>query len=157
MIVSGTGHRPNKLGGYSRQAHEKLAKVAHEALCELKPETVISGGALGWDQALADAAIHMGLQVTMALPFEGFETKWPKESQEFLHSLMNSATVMYVCDPGYAPWKMQKRNEWMVDNCDTVLALWNGSNGGTGNCVRYATQVGKPIVNLWSKYNAIRT
>ena len=33
--------------------------------------------------------------------------------------------------------------------CDLVLAFWDGSSGGTGNCVRYAGKVGKPIENLW--------
>jgi len=47
---------------------------------------------------------------------------------------------------------MQTRNIWMVDNCDLVLALWDGSDGGTGNCIKYANKIGKPIVNLWDKY-----
>lgn len=34
----------------------------------------------------------------------------------------------------------------MVDRCDRLIAVWDGSNGGTGNCVKYAKEVGKPIV-----------
>ena len=152
MIVAGTGHRPNKLGGYGHAARAKLVNVATAWLLEQKPDKVISGGALGWDQALAEAAIDLDIPLVMALPFEGFECKWPRESQEFLHSLMNPAEVVFVCEPGYAPWKMQERNKWMVDNSDTVLALWNGTDGGTANCVKYATKVGKPIINLWEIY-----
>ena len=154
MIVAGTGHRPDKLGGYSDAAHERLVTVACSSIGDLRGDVsrVISGGALGWDQALADAAIRLGLPLTLALPFEGFECKWPKSSQEFLHSLMNPADVVFVCEPGYAPWKMQERNKWMVDNCNALLALWNGTDGGTHNCIKYANSVGRQIVNVWGVY-----
>lgn len=155
MIVAGTGHRPDKLGGYSHEARNRLVKLADTYLGAVRPEKVISGGALGWDQALAFAAIQLDIPLVLALPFEGFECKWPKESQEFLHSLMNPAEVVFVSDPGYAAWKMQVRNQWMVDNCDAVLALWNGTDGGTANCVRYAEKKSKPIVNLWSEYDSL--
>lgn len=156
MIICGTGHRPDKLGGYSHEAKAKLVGVANDWLDYQQQSKivtrVISGGALGWDQALAQAALDNNIPLTLALPFEGFECKWPRESQEYLHSLMNPADVMFVCEPGYAPWKMQQRNKWMVDNADRVVALWNGSSGGTANCVAYADKVHKPVVNLWSYY-----
>jgi len=33
-----------------------------------------------------------------------------------------------------------------------MLALWDGTRGGTFNCVRYTERVGKPIVNVWDKF-----
>lgn len=156
MIVAGTGHRPDKLGGYSEEAFGVLERTAYNWLHINRPEKVISGGALGWDQALATASFHHGMPYIMALPFKDFECRWPKSSQDTLHKLCDSAAeVVYVCEDGYAPWKMQKRNEWMVDNCDLVLALWNGTSGGTANCLRYAGQEEKEIVNLWEKYHDI--
>jgi len=151
--VCGTGHRPDKLGGYGYDVHKNLIAVADQWLRENAPDRVISGGALGWDQALAHAARRLGIPYIMALPFNGFESRWPQTSVQYLSSLCDGATrVVYVCDPGYAPWKMQKRNEWMVQNARQVLALWNGTDGGTANCVRYAESVGKPVINLWNKY-----
>jgi len=43
---------------------------------------------------------------------------------------------------------MQKRNEWMVDHSDYVIAVWDGSKGGTGNCVKYAIKQEKEILQL---------
>ena len=43
----------------------------------------------------------------------------------------------------------------MVDNCTHVLAMWDGSEGGTANCVKYAQAVNKPIINLWSPFMEI--
>lgn len=154
MIVAGTGHRPDKLGGYDDFTQLRVLQVAFDWLDKHKPEHVISGGALGWDQQLANAARTLEIPYTMALPFEGFEAKWPDRSKKVLANLVSDAAeVVYVSDVGYAPWKMQVRNQWMVDRSDLVLALWDGSSGGTGNCVAYAQKVGKPIENLWDKYN----
>lgn len=153
MIICGTGHRPDKLGGYEDKTTERLMLLARDWLIVYKPEHVISGGALGWDQALAWAAWATNTPFTLALPFAGFESKWPKRSQDQLENLVSYADkVVYVSEGGYAPWKMQTRNEWMVDRADLVLALWNGTPGGTENCVRYAEKVGKPITNLWSEW-----
>lgn len=153
MIIAGTGHRPNKLGGYSKEAFTKLVDLATDSLLELGPEKVISGMALGWDQALATAVLNLNIPLIAAVPFFGQESKWPLNSKKQYRDLISKADdVIFVCDKGYAPWKMQIRNEWMVDNCDLVLALWDGSEGGTGNCISYASSQGREILNLWSEY-----
>lgn len=159
MIICGTGHRPDKLGGYSPEVFEELKSLAHMYLCTATDlKEVVSGGALGWDQALAAAALDLKIPLTLALPFPGFEDRWPDSSKVFLYSLMSragsevSTNVVFVCEGPYAGWKMQKRNQWMVDRADKVLALWNGSTGGTANCIAYANKVGKPIINLWEMY-----
>jgi uncharacterized phage-like protein YoqJ len=41
---------------------------------------------------------------------------------------------------------MQKRNEYMIDKSDYVIAVWDGSPSGTGNTVRYAKQKNKKIL-----------
>lgn len=156
MIVAGTGHRPDKLGGYGLEARQRLVRLADKYLSVVRPDKVISGMALGWDSALAAAALQLDIPLVAAVPFRGQESRWPKESQrEYNWMLKDASEIVYVCEDGYAPWKMQVRNEWMVDNCDTVVALWNGTDGGTANCIRYAEKKSKPIVNLWSEYDSL--
>ena len=46
---------------------------------------------------------------------------------------------------------MQRRNEFMVDNADMVLAYHDGSEGGTKNCVDYAKSQGTVVVNDFVK------
>lgn len=153
MNVSGTGHRPNKLGGYDTRTYKRLVDLATATLKLIKPTRVISGMALGWDQALAEAAINLGIPVTAAIPFEGQASQWPKSSQAKYASLLKQCdSSEVVCEGGYAASKMQVRNEWMVDRSDLVLALWDGSHGGTGNCIEYASSVNKPIRNLWASW-----
>lgn len=155
MIIAGTGHRPDKLGGYSDDVLSKLIKLARTTLFDLKPKKVISGMALGWDMALAYAALALTEpEVVAAIPFLGQEKMWPKESQERYHTILKDCDdVLYICDQGYAAWKMQIRNEYMVDHCDLVLALWDGSPGGTANCIAYANKKNKPIMNLWNDWS----
>lgn len=154
MILSGTGHRPDKLGGYTKEAAAKLRVVATSALLQHKPETVISGMALGWDTALAQAAISLNIPLIAAIPFEGQESRWPKESQDMFNRILAKASSnKFVCGPGCAVWKMQKRNEGMVDNSDAVLAIWNGTNDGTASCIKRAEEVRKPVYNQWEMYN----
>ena len=41
---------------------------------------------------------------------------------------------------------MDKRNRYMVDHADYILAVWNGCPSGTGNTVRYAHKKGKTVI-----------
>jgi uncharacterized phage-like protein YoqJ len=155
-IVAGTGHRPHKLGGYSSDVQKRLQNLAERWLSDNGPHKVISGVALGWDTALAKAAIALGIPLIAAVPFEGQESKWPKASQIVYRDLLEQADdIVFVSEAGYAPWKMQARNKWMTDNCTTLLALWDGTSGGTGNCIQYATKTGKPVINLWDEYQSL--
>lgn len=44
----------------------------------------------------------------------------------------------------------QKRNEYMVNNSDYVIAVWNGkTNGGTYNCIQYARKQNKKITYIY--------
>lgn len=152
-----TGHRPNKLGGYHFSAFEKLVQLARHVLCDAAEDLhVISGMALGWDQAWLSAAIDLGIPAHAAVPFVGQEKAWPAQSQDLYGRLLSRcASVTVVCDGGYAPEKMQRRNEWMVDRSQCVIALWDGSSGGTANCVRYAIKNNVIVHNVWAQYGRL--
>lgn len=158
ITIAGTGHRPDKLGGYTKDVGARLENFLTDYLRGIIMQedvqlSIISGMALGFDQALARAAVNLGISLTAAIPFRGQENKWSSEAVIYYNWLLDKAAVkIYVSDPGYAPYKMQVRNEWMVDNCDGILALWDGSQGGTGNCVNYAKARNKPVVNLWQDW-----
>ncbi len=157
VIVAGTGHRPPKLGGYDVKTFKRLVKLAKSWLSEREVTKVISGLALGWDQALAEAALQLNIPLVAAVPFEGQELQWPVESQQrYITLLRQAGEKIVVSEGGYHPAKMHLRNEWMVDHCDVVLALYNGEKmGGTHSCVKYARKCGKTIINLWDEWEAL--
>ena len=37
-------------------------------------------------------------------------------------------------------------NEWMIDNSAVVISVWDGTSGGTANCVKYAK---KQKTKIW--------
>lgn len=157
MIIAATGHRPNKLGGYGQPVLDKLIGGAIRYLEEQKPEMAITGMAQGWDTAWAIAALGLKIPLFCALPFEGQFSKWPMESQLLWSEIVGKANnVVFVYKGEYAPWKLLARNKWMVDHCDKVCALWDGSSGGTAHCVDYARKKNKPIDNVWNDFAAVR-
>jgi uncharacterized phage-like protein YoqJ len=157
MIICGTGHRPDKLGGYGEATALRCVNLAQSYLKTKRPDVVISGMALGWDQALALAAILEKIEVWAYVPFKGQESMWPAQSKAIYHEILGRCdTVHYVSSAGYAAWKMQERNKAMVNDADLVLALWNGSDGGTANCIAYAEKKGKSILNLWLEFQGTK-
>lgn len=154
--IAGTGHRPDKLGGYTPAAYDKVLSVAMKAIIDHQPDDIISGMALGWDQALAEAAYLLDVPFSAYIPFEGQESKWPTASRRFYRNLIAQAQKIVVCSPGgYDVRKMQIRNARMVDDCSYIFALWNGTPGGTGNCIEYADAAGVEVINFWAEFEAM--
>lgn len=156
-VVAGTGHRPGKLGGYSAASRNDLINLARGFLLKTKPKKIISGMALGWDLAWAEAAVELRIPLVAAVPFAGQENIWPSASKELYAGLLAKAEEVHIVSPGgYSAHKMQVRNRWMVDNSDATVALWDGSSGGTANCIAYTKDKAKPLVNLWEDWEQLR-
>lgn len=154
MIVAFTGHRPAKLGGYGPSPiRAAVEQVIFAELHAMRPEKAISGMALGVDQWAFEQCLKLNIPVIAAVPFAEQASKWPPASQQHYTELLSRACeIVQVSPPGYAAWKMQRRNEYMVHHCDELWAVWDGSpSGGTANCVRFAMQIGRPVRNLWAQ------
>lgn len=153
MIICATGHRPHKLGGeynlkgpYSKFIYESMRNFIKEN----RPKKIISGMALGVDQLWAIAGIRLKHKVTAAIPFKGQELAWPTKSQTLYRTILrNDFVTREIISAGkYSARKMQVRNEWMVNQSDLVFAVWDGSNGGTKNCVDFARSINKEVFVL---------
>lgn len=162
MKIAVTGHRPDKLGGYTPKVTMTLVELAVRNMGQCRGAHVITGMALGWDLAVAEACCALGVEWTAAIPFNGQEFKWPDHQKSHYRNLQAKATRIYVVSPGeYHPAKMILRNHWMVDELkpsdgDLVLALWNGDHkGGTAECVAYARNAQVPVLNVWSEWEAL--
>ena len=173
--IAFTGHRPEKIGGYKEDNPLRIAvKTAiKEALLRAVAKytasheiVVISGGALGVDTDAARAAHSMGLRFVVAAPCLNQDNPWPADSKATYRKMCGFADadlaqtlavngevveggVVYVTATEYTgPALMQTRNVWMVDHADAIVAVWNGSGGGTANCVTAAKEKGIPIVMI---------
>lgn len=159
--IAWTGHRPDKLGGYNKTNPiyvdvRKRMKIKIEKSVERFGNVQwITGGALGVDQMAAELLHEMGLPYIVAAPCHRLSEPWPSHARERYNEICRNADpelanllcgdkvtrggVIYVHDGPYTgPDLMQNRNKWMVDNADYLIAVWDGTSGGTANCVRYA-------------------
>lgn len=148
-VIAGTGHRPSSIGGYSlpNPTYNFVCQQTEKILLKEKPDKVISGMALGFDMWLANIALRLSIPLVAAVPCIGQERLWNQQSQRAYNILLNKASEVNIVSEGnYTAQKMQIRNEWMVDNSNILIAVWNGSSGGTSNCINYAKSKNKEII-----------
>lgn len=156
MKICVTGHRPDKLYGYklSDPKYVKLKERFKELLIQNNCTEAITGMALGADMVFAIAILELkkqgwDIKLHCAIPCRNHSCKWNKSYQDLYNYILNKADIVkLVTDEDYKPWLMQKRNEYMVDLADKVIAVWDGNKGGTYNCVKYAEKKGKEIIRI---------
>lgn len=148
MIVAITGHRPQDC------PREDIVRAAlREALERSGAQTVIIGMAAGVDLWAGDEARKLGLELWCAKPWA---THHPRKADRILSERLeahaNKIAIVTASDVYPGPWAYQKRNEWMVDHADSVIAYWSGKkSGGTFACVNYAKKVEKEVTNAYVK------
>lgn len=157
-----TGHRKinNAYRGPANMALENYLIGVLERAYDKGVRNFISGGAVGVDQIAARAVIRLrdGLyndkparpdtKLIIARPFPSQDTGWPDVAKrEFKWILERANKIFDVSKDPYAIWKLQRRNIWMVDQANIVIACWNGTqSGGTYNCIKYAQEKKRPVL-----------
>ena len=146
MRLAITGHRPPRLGGY-RQPNPIFDyvrdRIDHQFM-ELLPERVIVGMAQGVDFIAAELCIFNEIPFTAAIPVRGGEDRWPPQTQARYRQLLSHASLVeYISEPPFTMQSIRDRNLWMVNNCDTLLAVWDGiQEGGTWMTINMARSRG---------------
>ena len=109
----------------------------------------ITGGAYGLDSHAARFALDHSIPLWFVLPFPAkiLCAKWPSgDARDLLFRSVKDCAKLSVVSPVFSMGAYQIRNEFMVDAADVLAAFFDGSQGGTANCVRYAQRVGKKII-----------
>jgi len=97
-----------------------------------------------------------------AVPFQGQESRWPAEAQSRYQRLLQKikvagGEVVIVSPGGYSPKKMLLRDEYIVNNSDILVALWNREkSGGTYHTVSYAEKQNVETINLWQQWEKVK-
>lgn len=151
MKIAITGHRPNKLGNdydFKSELSRKIINELQIVINEYKPTKLISGMALGIDTMWSVLAIKNNIPFIAAIPCKNQYHRWFQKSITLYKRIIEDplCTVVNVSVGSYTNHCMQKRNEYMVNECDILIAVWDGTNGGTSNCVSYARKVNKKII-----------
>lgn len=115
------------------------------------PAIGVSGVALGVDQDFCGALARMSPPVpyVAAVPFPGQEERWPASSRRVYAAVLeHAAGVVYVSktqprDDDEAKRMLGERNDWIGCVSDELIAVHDGSLGGTANCIRGYRRLGK--------------
>ena len=144
MILVITGHRPQKMAAPGTE--QRVRPVLKWALETLKPQWLITGMALGVDQWMCEEALALGVPVLAAIPCLNQDAYWGPAARKVYNDLL--ARVQHremVTNGPYKKHVMQERNRWMIDRATCVVAIFDGTPGGTANAVTYAIQARKPV------------
>ena len=107
-----TGHRPNRLYGCEGDVIVSLRKEILAAI-EDGYTTFITGCSTGVDLWAADIVIEMRrqnkeLKLICAVPFEGFDSKWPVDWVKHYKMVRKQADWVEIISPSYSPEAYQK-------------------------------------------------
>lgn len=155
-----TGHRPEKLFGYdyriegNRKMLMELKSTIEMYITRRGVNTFISGMALGTDIWSAQTVLALkkkypNIKLVCAIPCANHPSKWKPKDVEVWHKVVEQADYVHmVSEEEYTAWCMDVRNRWMVDNANYVIGVWDGTKGGTYNCLKYAVKRDRTIMHL---------
>lgn len=136
-----TGHRPARLKGQEAAISAWISQQIKELNKEQGIFKAYCGMAQGTDQLFALECIEQNIPLSCVYPFKR-EKYHPQEEY-----IMDSAAEVIILKDIYSRSSYFKRDKYMVDNCDVLLAVWDGKqNGGTWLTIKYAMSRNIPII-----------
>ncbi len=159
QICAFTGHRAAKLPwGYNENDPRclQLKQVIYdtaEAVYFAGFDRFLCGMAEGCDIYFCEAVIalreeHPEIRIEAAVPFAGQADKWPRSQRERYERLLSSCDTVTVLQEEYTPGCMMRRNRYMVDRAQLIIACYDGQSGGTLNTLRYALEKNVRILHI---------
>lgn len=156
-VVCFSGNRPTSLPWkYNENCDmfiefRKNMKLFLEMLVKRGINKFISGMAMGFDIIMAEIVLELKkdypIELEGAIPCLGQEDKWSVDYKERYKSLFEKLdTVSLVSNTRYYDGCFHKRNHYMVDNADFVVAGSFSEKGGTVSTIEYAKKKGKKVV-----------
>lgn len=144
-----TGHRPKNLPwGYNESGlkYNLLYAKLYLAIrkCIKNGYTYfLSGMAMSIDMICAEIVINMknkykNVELECVLPCLSQSAKWSKSYKDRYNKILDRADKITIISENYTPQCMMDRNKYMVDNSNMIIAVYNGSQGGTEKTIRYA-------------------
>ncbi|MBD5086530.1 MAG: DUF1273 domain-containing protein [Clostridiales bacterium] len=157
-----TGHRPKGFPfkyGVDKQKHNAYLLLLEEkiklAITEYGITNFISGMAIGVDLDFAEIVLKLRnkypITLECAIPCPNQTLKWNSSDKLRYESILKRADKINLISERYTPECMLKRNRYMVDKSQLVIAVFNGiKQGGTWYTINYAKRENKviEIINL---------
>ena len=152
-----TGHRPKGFPfqyGIDKQKQNFYLQMLKEkielAITEYGITNFISGMAIGADLDFAETVLKLRneyhITLECAIPCLNQTLKWNSTDKLRYESILKHADKISLISERYTPECMLKRNRYMVDKSEFVIAVFNGiEKGGTWYTINYAKKENKII------------
>ena len=113
-----------------------------------------TGGALGFDTMAAKKIIsyrmsHSDVRLIVAVPCENQAEKWSDDAKSIYEYILSNADEVIFCSNEYTKDCMRRRNEYLADTCDVLIAYCGRFTSGAAQTVRMAEKKGKTVYNLY--------
>lgn len=155
-----TGHRPEKLPWGKDEADPRclaLKERLREAVVSAYEDGMrhfICGMARGCDLYFAEIVLELrrdrpDVTLEAAVPWPGQSDGWDQVSRERWQRLLAACDRRTVVQQGYDPGCLLRRNRYMVDHSSLVIAVYDGTPGGTCRTLEYAVRQKVPFVDIY--------
>ena len=142
-VCAFTGYRPQKLPYGDDEASEGCRSLKQRMFCEILQltrkgvRTFITGMARGVDTWAAEIVLELrdvfpelGIQLWAAIPYRRQASAWSEADRQRREDILARADKVEHISLDYFRGALQKRNRWMVDHADYLLAVYDGNRVG---------------------------
>lgn len=154
-----TGHRPEKLPWGSDESDPRCLALkawlrdAVDTAYESGIRHFICGMARGGDFYFAEAVLalrgqHPEVTLEAAIPCASQSRGWSAGDRQRWRELVARCDLETLIQEHYDSGCMLRRNRYMVDHSALVIAVYDGSNGGTRRTLEYAIRQKVPFVDI---------
>ena len=149
--VAFTGKRPQNLPWRFNEQDERCLRLKEKMRAEIKNRIeedytkFIVGMALGVDTYAAEAVLELknsypSITIEAAIPCDSQNVKWCAADKQRYNEILGKCDKITYVGRKYTADCMMKRNYYMVDNANLLIAVCNELSGGTGATIRYARE-----------------
>ena len=154
-----TGYRPEKLPFGDDEESPGCKRLKQRLYCETLQmtgkgvTTFLSGMARGVDTWAAETVLQLRtvlppgkVQLWAVVPHAGQANAWCEADRARYRDLLARADKVVCLSETYTQGCMQRRNRYLIDHADCLIAVYDGQPGGTRYTVEYAQKKGLHIM-----------
>lgn len=150
-----SGPRPEKLLQHWDEQHPEVIRIKQELQAKTVNAAIdgyrifLSGMARGVDLLAAETVLNLkqvlsDLYFVAVIPYRGQRFSDPEWANRYNRALENADQVIILSEQYYNGCFME-RNRYMVEQSGRLIAVVNGTKGGTAATLRYAEKQGLEI------------
>ena len=160
MNCAFSGHRPHGLPWGEDEEDSRCVALKYQLFHEVQSlifqgvDRFYCGMAQGCDMYFAQCVLdlqkeHPSIQLIAVLPCASQSDRWQERDVARYNRLCEECNEVVLLQTHYAKGCMLRRNHWMVDVSQVLVNVYDGTEGGTGDTIRYAKSKNLTMVSLW--------